>query len=116
MGDLSKHFSRHEFACPCGCGFDTVDAELLDVLERARAAFARPIIITSGARCHSHNLVVGGQLDSQHLVGKAADIAVKGMGASLVANHFIDWFPGRYGIGRYDGWTHIDVRHGRARW
>jgi hypothetical protein len=29
MGDLSENFSRREFECSCGCGMDTVDAQLL---------------------------------------------------------------------------------------
>ena len=33
MGDLSPNLSRHEMACNNGCGFDTVDARLVDVLQ-----------------------------------------------------------------------------------
>ena len=43
MGDLSENFSRHEFACKCGCGNDTVDAELIRVLQSVRARFGKPI-------------------------------------------------------------------------
>jgi len=36
MGDLSPHFSRHEFACRDGCGYDTPEPELLAALEELR--------------------------------------------------------------------------------
>ena len=35
MGDLTSNLSRHEFACECGCGFDTVDFELVTVIQKA---------------------------------------------------------------------------------
>lgn len=33
MGDISPRFNRHEFACKDGCGFNTVDIELVNNLE-----------------------------------------------------------------------------------
>lgn len=113
---LSPHFSRPEFACGCGCGFDVVDAELLIVLEGLRAHFDHPVTINSGARCAHHNLFVGGAPDSQHRLGKAADVVVKGIPAAVVANYLEDTYPETYGIGRYSGRTHADVRSNRARW
>ena len=32
MGDLTKNFSRSEFACKCGCGFDDIDLVLQSVI------------------------------------------------------------------------------------
>ena len=29
MGDLTKNISRYEIACKCGCGFDTIDIEVV---------------------------------------------------------------------------------------
>ena len=120
MGDLSKNFSRFEFACPCGCGFDTVDAELIRVLEDLRRClFDHPITINSGCRCEKHNAdeSVRGTPGSQHLTGKAADIVVEGVSPSMVADCLEDKYPDRYGIGRYPTWTHIDVRSGPPkRW
>jgi len=114
---LSEHFERWEFACRCGCGLDTVDAELIAVLEDLRACLrGRPITITSGCRCLVHNLQEGGSPDSEHTRGKAADIRIDGVPASTVADCLEDKYPGRYGIGRYDWGTHIDVREGCARW
>ena len=116
MGDLSTHFSRREFMCKCGCGFATVDSELLTVLEALRAHFDSTVRINSGCRCPSHNRAIGGSTDSEHTRGTAADIVVDGFPASTVYDWLIRSFPGRYGIGLYPGWTHIDVRLRPARW
>ena len=114
---LSANFDRHEFACSDQCGFDSVDAELIKVLELLRAHFSRPVTINSGSRCAKHNKAVGGSTGSQHLYAKAADIVVAGTSAEYVADYLEAKYRDRYGIGRYSGgWTHIDVRSGKARW
>jgi uncharacterized protein YcbK (DUF882 family) len=117
IGQLSENFWRSEFACPDGCGFNTVDAELIVVLEHLRLVLRNhPITITSGCRCQQHNHDVGGADGSEHMNGKAADIVVVGIHADQVADCLEDLYPDRYGIGRYDGRTHIDVRSSKARW
>ena len=73
MGDLSNHFSRAEFQCP-DCGRVYVSPHLIDLLERAREEFERPIVINSGFRCPAHNAAIGGRPQSAHLTGEAADI------------------------------------------
>ena len=113
---LSQHFSRKEFACQCGCGQDTVDVLLIDILERVRKYFKQPITITSGNRCASHNKSVGGAVDSQHLTGKAADFKVKNVSSIEVFNFVQLHAPKSYGLGAYTNWTHIDVRDNFARW
>ena len=115
MGDLSKHFSRREFSCKCGCGFDTVDAELLQVLEKLRQHINLPITITSGCRCPAYNAVVGGARDSQHTRGRAADIKVA-LSPDLIWGHLTTVYPNQYGLGRYLDFTHIDTRSQPARW
>jgi len=118
MGNLSEHFDRAEFQCRCGCGWDTVDAELIRVLEDLRQSLDnRPITINSGCRCKMYNALVGGSPKSQHLLGKAADIRVEGFDPSEVADFLEDKYSNCYGIGRYDSFTHVDVRSGApARW
>ncbi len=44
------------------------------VLDKARAAWGKPIIVNSGYRCPRLNKVVGGVSNSQHVTGEAADI------------------------------------------
>lgn len=112
----SRHFTYVEFACKCGCGFDSVDARLIDALEDVRVHFGRAVRITSGCRCPAHNAHVGGSPRSQHLYGKAADFVVSGVHADAVARYLEAAYPWTAGIGRYTGRTHFDVRTSKARW
>lgn len=112
---ISEHFTRSEFKCPC-CDFDTVDVELIKLLEDLRDCYNRPILISSGSRCPTHNARVGGSKRSQHKYGKAADIVVVGVHENEVADYLEKLYPAKYGIGHYPGRTHIDVRTKKARW
>ena len=112
----SKYFKRSEFACRCGCGFDTVDAELLDVLEDMRSQFERPVFINSGCRCQEYNASIGGAINSQHMYARAADIVVDGVSPYDVYKYFTNKYPGLYGIGSYYAFTHVDTRSYSARW
>lgn len=113
---ISPHFHRTEFACNCGCGFDTVDTDTLSVLEAVRTHFGKPVIINSGCRCPDYNAKVGGAPNSQHTLGRAADIRVQGVEPSDV----YDWLAANFptaSLGRYATFTHVDTRsHGPARW
>lgn len=73
------NFTRDEFACGCGCGFDDIDPLLVSALQRLRDEVQRPVIVNSGCRCRSHNAAVKGAPQSQHIRGKAADIKIDGM-------------------------------------
>jgi uncharacterized protein YcbK (DUF882 family) len=75
MGDLTEHFNRKEFACQCGCGLDGISLALVHQLETARRILGRPMHITSGIRCATHNATIGGADASSHLTGLAADLA-----------------------------------------
>jgi len=110
------HFSRSEAACKCGCGFFAQDWELLEVLEDIRAFFGRPVIPNSWCRCPAYNERIGGANDSYHMKAMAADIWISGIGADIIADYLERLYPDRYGIGRYPGFTHIDVRPNKARW
>ena len=119
------HFIRSEYACKCGCGFDAVDYELDDVMDNLRGYFNRPIRINRGSSCVQHNdrvqlnyneNYVYGTSTSQHLYAKACDFVVEGVHADLVADYLEAKYPKKYGIGRYNGRTHLDVRATLARW
>lgn len=125
MGDLSRHFSRHEFRCT-GCrgrvcphgynggrGMDTVDAALLRILDTVRDYFGRPVHVNSGFRCVQRNAEVGGASASQHLQGRAADIVVSGVPPSKVYAFLDTWHDG--GLGNYPTFTHVDTRNKRER-
>ena len=83
MGDMTKNFSRAEFACPC-CGADNISTYVVNALQRIRDTIDKPLVITSGIRCMAHNAKIGGVKGSAHvpadlhdgegLVGHAVDI------------------------------------------
>ena len=112
---LNKYFNRSEFACKCGCGFNTVDTELLEVLTELREECNTPVIINCGCRCSKHNKEVGGAPKSKHLRGIAADIRVKGLTSNTVYSHLNALFPNKYGLGLHDTFLHIDIRRGKWR-
>jgi len=113
---ISPHFRRAEFACNCGCGFDTVDTDTLAILEAVRTHFGKPVVVNSGCRCPDYNRRVGGAPNSQHTLGRAADIRVQGVEPDAV----YDWLAANFptaSLGRYSTFTHVDTRtHGPARW
>lgn len=113
---VGKHFSRSEFACKCGCGFDTVDTETIDVLDDLREAFEQPAHINSGCRCPAHNKSEGGTDKSQHVLGRAADVVVNNVNPLTVYAYLDSKYKNKYGIGSYSGFTHIDTRSYKARW
>ena len=115
MGDISKNFNRSEFECQCGeCGLDTVDAELLEMLQHLRDKFG-PLNITSGHRCEDHNNAIKGKKNSYHLQGRAADFQPLESDIIEVANYIesLDW---KHGLGVYNSFIHIDTRSYKARW
>ena len=113
---FNRYFKRSEFACKCGCGFDTVDYDLVKVLTVVREHFASPVTINSASRCESHNESVGGAKGSQHRLGRAADITVKGVLPIDVYNFINGHAPYSLGVGSYNSFTHIDTRLTKARW
>ena len=113
-GQLSEHFFRSEFACRCGCGFATVDAELVRCLEAIRWHFDRPVTVVSGCRCLAHNWRVGGKPESYHMKGEAADIQVADYRPDEVYSLIIALWPDVYGAGLYETFVHFDVR--RTYW
>jgi len=93
-----------------------MDIELVGALEMVRMHFCRPVVISSGCRCAAHNAKVGGKPSSQHVFGKAADFSVVGVSSKEVQAFLISMCHGKYGIGVYEHFTHLDVRRECARW
>lgn len=114
---MNKYFKRKEFACKCGeCGFDAVDAELLDLATVIREHFGRPMTITSACRCEAYNKKVGGASKSQHRLGKAIDFNIKDLSPQEVQKVLDEIFPkDKYGLGYGKTFTHIDVRDKATR-
>ena len=118
---LSKNFQVSEFACHgkgC-CSTVKVDDVLVGYLQKIREHFDKPITITSGYRCPTHNRNVGGATGSRHAKGQAADIVVKDVKPAEVAKYAES--IGVLGIGLYetsrDGhFVHIDTRTTKSFW
>lgn len=116
MGDLSKNFSRAEFECRCGCGSAKVDPLLIELLQTIRDAAGIPLRVNSGVRCPEHNRRVGGVSNSQHLLGKAADITWTGKAATLYALIYTLYKAGEIPhlgyvkLYRGKNFVHVDVR------
>ena len=113
---LSAHFKVKEFACQDGSDTIFVSPGLVNILEKVRVHFNKPVVVNSAFRTAAHNKKVGGATYSQHLYGMAADIVVNGVSPKVVAAYAETLLPGTGGIGIYDGFTHIDVRKTKSRW
>ena len=71
-----KYFSYDEFDSPDELGSGKhMDHDLLVMIDKARALYGKPIVVTSGFRTESHNEKVGGVSSSSHLKGLAIDVA-----------------------------------------
>lgn len=106
---MTKHFTRKELSCQCGCGMFPGQA-LMDKLDAIREAFGGPIRVTSGARCSTRNRAVGGARKSAHVEGKAADLVrTPELMAFLLANadRFNIWIEEPT---KTPTWCHIQTR------
>lgn len=92
----------------------TIDAALVDLLQKLRDHAGASVTVNSGWRCEDYNRSVGGASNSQHLRGRAADVKVANMSPKEVADFFEALnVPG---LGRYSTFTHVDTRKGHSRW
>lgn len=78
------------------------------VLDPLREAVGGPIIVTSGYRNPEVNRRVGGVPTSQHALGQAADISVKGLRPRQIIQIAKDTeIPFDQIIDEFDNWVHI---------
>ena len=121
---LTENFNREEFDCADGSEMPIEVqlniAELAVQLEIIRSHFNAPVTINSAYRSPEHNRKIGSNDSSQHILGKAADIVVKGVAPDDVydAIEFLisEGLVKEGGLGRYNTFTHYDTRGTRARW
>lgn len=111
--DGIKYFKRDEFKCKCGkyCnGFPVeMDMKLLRIADEVREYFGKPIPVSSGVRCETHNARVGGVSGSRHKKGKAMDFCVSGIPSSIVLP-YVQSNPGiRYAYAIDGNYVHMDV-------
>lgn len=110
MDKMTENFYRSEFACRCGCGFDSIDTRLVSFIQKyVRDAYRAPVIINSGCRCKAHNENVDGLKRSRHLTGEAADFFVRGVELKSIYDRLCGIFPSKYGLILYDTFIHFDV-------
>ena len=119
--DEIKYFKKSEFACKCGKYCDGYPAEIdmgmVKIADEIRARIGRPISINSGLRCKTHNANVGGVFNSQHLLGKAADLGCPiGCTPAQMASIAETIIGNTGGIGIYTWGIHIDTRSAKSRW
>lgn len=121
---LSKNFSAYEFACNDKSDEFKVATELVETLQQIRNHFGKPVIINSAYRTPAYNASIGGSSRSQHCMGTAADICIKGVDPIRIALYVasLPYFQTHGGIGYYNraqatgGFVHIDVRPSVSRW
>ena len=118
---LSANFNSSEFDCHgSGCCSSTlVDDKLVTYLQQIREHFGKPVNISSGYRCATHNKNIGGATKSRHSKGQAADIYISGVTPAEIAKYAES--IGILGIGLYetssDGFfVHVDTRETKSFW
>ena len=114
---LTAHFTVREFACRDGSDPVLIAPALPHILEAIRAHFGgRPLLISSGYRTPAHNKTVGGSARSQHCLGTATDVRIRGIPPAEVAAFARELMPDFGGVGVYSTFTHIDVRTVKTDW
>lgn len=113
---LAENFTTLEFDCKgAGCCNKTlIDKQLVTYLQLIRNKFSKPVNITSGYRCETHNRAVGGVSNSKHKQGMAADMYIDGVAPLEIAKYAES--IGIKGIGLYDDFVHIDTRAAKDFW
>ena len=103
-------FTRDECSCRCGCGFDTMDYETLEVFEDLSTWVGGDLRINSGCRCSSWNAYVGGSEKSWHMWGRACDVYSPTKTPSEVYDYLNTKYPDKYGMKLYSTFVHFDTR------
>lgn len=109
-----SNFKVKEFACNDGTDKILIDSELVEKLQIIREYFGKPVIINSAYRTSTYNKKVGGATNSQHVLGKAADIRIASVKPSTVADFAKK--IGFRGVGIYSWGCHLDTRVNTSYW
>lgn len=121
---MTKNFTKEEFDCNDGSEMPiNVYHNIVKVanqLQSLRDYICKPIQVNSAWRSEEYNASIGGVKNSQHIMGRAADIVIKGMTpieVSKIIEELIskgDMLQG--GLGIYSSFVHYDIRGTKARW
>ncbi len=112
---ITKHFHSTEFKCKCGCGRIKIDERLVNNMEKVFERLnASKCIISSGYRCDSYDIQIGGFV-GQHAKGTAADCIYYDKDGKIIPSKYVicaaydlDLFRGIAKIN--DNYTHLDIR------
>jgi len=130
-GNITKNFSLEEMACKDGTLIITPETvEHAWRLQKFREWYNRPMIINSWYRSPAHNAKVGGEKNSQHILGIACDIALHAefKGYPLQRqNEYLSNIKAKWqelcakdglggGVGYYKTFIHLDSRRVPAFW
>ena len=121
---LTKNFSKSEFNSADGTEMNSIVLSniktLAKQLQKVRGMLEKPITINSGYRSVEHNKNIGGVADSQHVLGKAADITIQGLEPAIVYKILEvlikDGIIKEGGLGLYKTFVHYDIRGKHIRW
>ena len=122
--NLTKNFKLSEFNSNDGLKMPSEVLEnikiLVKQLQYLREYTDKIIYINSGYRSNSYNLKIGGSKNSQHKLGKAADIRIEDIDPKVVYE-LIEYLIKdnqmlQGGLGKYKTFTHYDIRGTKARW
>ena len=109
-----KYFEKEEMACKCGkycSGYPTaVSEKLMKLADKIRYYYGKPMIISSGLRCKTHNKNVGGVSNSRHMSGTAMDFMVQGKTAKEVLAYVQKQPEVRYAYAIDSLYVHMDVK------
>ncbi len=131
----SKYFRQAEMACRDGTPYPFLWAdrliELFSQLDIIREAWGGPLVVVSGYRTPTHNTLMGGAGQSQHVEGRAVDLRPLKRDLTFSDIHKLDRLINQLvidgklplvgGIGCYPlhrrspaevvpGWQHVDCR------
>lgn len=105
------YFTDDEMRCRCGraeCDAPPMDVAFMEKLNALRDKWGHPLVVTSGARCKWWNDKILGAKGSQHLLGRAADLAVANTNESC-SLHALAEQLGFGGVEIGKGFIHVDT-------
>lgn len=118
-GQLSANFTLSEFHCHCSfasCHVTLICEELISAIQALRD-IAGPLTVNSGFRCVEWNRHEGGNPNSYHCSGMAADLVPRFIKPEELKEMVLK-VPriASGGIGLYSWGCHVDVRPISSRW
>jgi uncharacterized protein YcbK (DUF882 family) len=115
---LSTNFKVMDFACRDRSDVILINPYLIELLEKIRAHFGKPLHINSGYRTPSYNrsLPEAAKISS-HMFGNAADIRIDGVRPIEICTWLDTFHTGGIGLYVKKNFTHVDVRNvvGKAK-